>query len=87
MSLLPPTLTAQWHFLPRQSINPYMGASINYTIFYDEKPSAVNSISYDNTFGWALQAGVDISVGDGWFINADVDIDPWIFGLGVGYRF
>lgn len=109
VSLLPPTLTAQWHFLPRQSINPYVGAGINYTIFYDEKSGDVSSISYDNTFGWALQAGVDISVGDGWFINADVkklfintdvtvdaggtqvkadvDIDPWIFGLGVGYRF
>lgn len=109
VSLLPPTLTAQWHFLPHQTINPYLGAGINYTVFYDEKPGAANHISYDNTFGWALQAGVDVNVGGGWFINADVkklfintdvtvqagaatikadvDIDPWIVGLGVGYRF
>lgn len=107
VSLLPPTLTAQWHFMPRQTINPYVGAGINYTIFYDAKPGAVQNIKYDDTWGWALQAGVDVNLADGWFINADVkklfvntdvsindgaikadvDIDPWIFGLGVGYRF
>ena len=28
---LPPTLTAQYHFMPDAQINPYVGAGINYT--------------------------------------------------------
>lgn len=109
VSLLPPTITAQWHFLPHQRFNPYVGAGINYTFFYDSKSGDADKVSYDDTFGWALQIGADYNVGDGWFVNvdvkklfintdvtvaaagttlkADVDIDPWIFGLGVGYRF
>jgi outer membrane protein len=32
---LPPTLTAQWHFNPDQTFDPYIGAGINYTIMLD----------------------------------------------------
>lgn len=107
--LLPPTLTAQYHFAPRASVRPYIGAGINYTIFYNEDPGAVTSIDYDNSLGFALQAGVDVPVGDTYFLNldvkkvflstdvsinaggtavsADVDIDPWIVGVGIGRRF
>ena len=108
--LLPPTLTLQYHFSPRATIRPYIGAGINYTIFYNEDPGAVVDVDYDNSVGWALQAGADIPVGDTYFLNfdvkkvflgtdvtvnagaagsvgADVDIDPWIFGVGVGRRF
>ena len=31
VNLLPPTLTAQWHFNPDQMIDPYIGAGLNYT--------------------------------------------------------
>jgi len=24
---------------------------------------------------------------NGGAINADVDLDPWVFGVGIGYRF
>ena len=33
--LLPPTLTAQYHFAPKTGISPYVGAGINMTLFYD----------------------------------------------------
>lgn len=107
VSLLPPTLTLQYHFMPKERFSPYVGAGVNYTIFYNEKPGAVASIDYDNSFGWALQAGLDYALNDNWyanvdvkkiflstdvsinggFVTADVDLDPWIVGFGVGYKF
>ena len=43
--LLPPTLTLQYHFLPTARFSPYIGAGLNYTIFYNEKKGALRSIS------------------------------------------
>ena len=108
--LLPPTLTVQYHFMPESSISPYVGAGINYTIFYNANPGSVVSASYDNKFGFALQAGVDLAVGEDMYFNVDVkrlwlstnatfdagglgivsanvDINPWIFGVGIGRAF
>ena len=79
VNLLPPTLTAQWHFNPDQMIDPYVGAGINYTIMLDRNlkvnrgPLAGSKIKIDSdSWGPALQAGVDINLKDGWLINADV---------------
>lgn len=110
VTLLPPTLTLQYHFLPQEAMSPYVGVGVNYTRFFDKDVPAggvVTDIDYDSSFGLALQAGIDYFLNDRWLINvdvkkvwintdvsinagavtADVDIDPWIFGLGVGYRF
>ena len=120
VNALPPTLTAQWHFNPDQTIDPYVGAGINYTNMLDRNlkitKGALNrsKIKVDSdSWGYALQAGVDINLKDGWLINADVkyvtidtdvklknplagnawtkidslDIDPWIFGIGIGKKF
>jgi outer membrane protein len=108
--LLPPTLLAQYHFLPKGIVSPYVGAGVNYTVFYgvDEPNNGIiYDVDYKNRFGWALQVGVDVRVADNWYLNADVkrlfldtdvelndgavradvDVDPWIFGVGVGYKF
>lgn len=105
--VLPPTLTAQYHFNNSTSFVPYLGAGINYTFFYNADPGAAASIKYDNGFGYALQAGADYKLDEHWMLNvdvkklflntdasvnggavtADVDLDPWILGMGVGYRF
>jgi outer membrane protein len=72
---LPPTLTVQWHFNPDQMIDPYVGAGVNYTRFMDKnlEHSIGGDIDVDrNSFGLALQAGVDINLQDGWLLNADV---------------
>lgn len=109
VSLLPPTLTAQYHFMPKSQFSPYLGAGINYTFFYDAKApgGTVSSIHYDNNVGAALQAGLDYNVTGNWYanldvkklflstkvringgaINASVDLDPWLVGIGVGYKF
>jgi len=77
--VLPPTLTVQYHFLPENNIRPYVGAGINWTIFYSEDTkSSLNdaigdtTIDLDNSFGWALQAGVDIDVTEKFFFNIDI---------------
>lgn len=76
---LPPTLTAQWHFNPDQTFDPYVGAGINATFMLDRKldlragPLAGQKIKIDrDSFGPALQAGFDINLKDGWLLNADV---------------
>ena len=40
--LLPPTLTLQYHFAPTSRFSPYIGAGLNYTIFYNEKNGDVD---------------------------------------------
>lgn len=80
--VLPPTLTLQYHFQPEAKWRPYVGVGVNYTLFYDEdSSSALNdaigdtSISLDDSFGFAVQAGMDIDINENWFVNADV---KWI---------
>lgn len=114
VSLLPPTLTLQYHPMPDSKYSPYVGAGINYTIFYNADRGrggggvAVTDIDFSDNFGYVLQAGIDIQLADRWYFNADVkkvflstdinlnnglvkaddvDLDPWIVGVGFGYRF
>lgn len=110
ISVLPPTLTLQYHPLPKSQFSPYFGAGINYTIFYAADDAAgFNGLKVDPSFGWALQAGADVFLTDNFFLNLDVkkiwldstlktnlgttalrssvDINPWVVGVGVGYKF
>lgn len=70
--LLPPTLTVQYHPFPKAQFSPYVGAGINYTIFYGIKSGDAVHIDYKNRFGWALQAGCDLALNDKWSVNLDV---------------
>lgn len=73
--LLPPTLTAQYHFdCPQQlgKFKPYVGAGINFTHFYDADHPGLASVKYDDAFGTVLQAGVDYKLTDRVYLNADV---------------
>lgn len=79
VNLLPPTLTAQWHFNPDSTFDPYVGVGINYTIMLDRNlrgsAGAINGNKIkieSDSWGPALQAGFDINLKDGWLINADV---------------
>ena len=113
---LPPTLNLQYHFLPKATIQPYVGAGVNYTIFFDDEEDGVlkdlgGSLSIeDNSWGLGGQIGADWMLNDNWFLNVDVryiaidtkakvtipdvgtitedvNIDPWVYGLNVGYKF
>lgn len=107
--LLPPTLLAQFHLPLSDTFKPYVGAGVNYTIFYAVNNAPGVTVDFENSFGWALQAGLDIMIDQHWgvnfdvkklflntdvtvttatgVVNADVDIDPWIVGGGIVYRF
>ena len=113
--LLPPTLTAQYHFYTsdQKVFKPYIGAGVNYTLFYNVKSGDVAGVDYDNALGYAAQVGFDLMLDDTFFINfdakrlflstdvtvdasnlapglsipAEVDINPWLIGVGVGMKF
>ena len=104
--IFPPAVTLQYHFDNMGGFKPYVGAGVQYIHFFNEK-SNYGSVEIDDAFGFTLQAGVDVEIGGGWYLNADVkktwidtevnwttaglqadvDVDPWIFTVGLGYRF
>jgi outer membrane protein len=69
---LPPTLSAQYHFAPNSSINPYLGAGVNYTNISQVKLLGGKGGLESNSFGLSLQAGVDFKIDKNWSINIDV---------------
>lgn len=109
--ILPPTLTVQYHFMPDEAFSPYIGAGLNYSMFYGEDDgTGFNHLNVDGGVGYALQAGFDYWLNDNWGLNMDakyidlnvdvdvnmggtalhaddVDLNPWIVGAGVSYRF
>lgn len=106
---LPPTLSLQYHFNTGSAFRPYLGAGVNYTHFFDESTRGDYSdvkLRLSDSWGAAVQAGIDIALDDNWFLNTEVrwidiestarldgdrvgtvEIDPWTFGMNVGYRF
>ena len=112
--VLPPTLTLQYHFNPEGAIRPYVGAGLNYTRFYRAGglSTEVGGVSIKkNSFGPALQVGMDVPVAKNVFLNVDLkkiwidtkasgnsgaingvdlgrlEINPLVFGVGVGMKF
>jgi outer membrane protein len=68
---LPPALLLQYHFTNTSGIKPYVGAGVNYTRFSSVKLPAGVDIDR-NSFGPALQVGVDIPLQKGLYLNVDV---------------
>ncbi|MCA0928900.1 OmpW/AlkL family protein [Ruegeria profundi] len=80
---LPPTLSLNYHFPTNSVWKPYVGAGINYTIFFDES-SPLGDLEVDDSVGVAVQAGLDYMVSENgavrlnvrWFdIDSDVKLD------------
>jgi outer membrane protein len=72
--LLPPTVLLQYHFKLGNGIKPYLGAGVNYTVFFNEDAgdARYSNLKLDNAFGFAAQAGVDLHLEGNWFLNVDV---------------
>jgi len=105
---LPPTVSVQYYFNPEEKFRPYVGAGLNYTTFFNDKSIAAlgGDLELDDSFGLAVQVGMDYDINEKWFINADiryisiettatiaavgesdVDINPTVISVGVGYKF
>ena len=69
---LPPTLTAQYHFAPHATVRPYVGAGVNYTRISRVKLLNGAANLEKDSWGLALQAGVDILLDARWSLNVDV---------------
>lgn len=74
---LPPTLMVQYYFgEPQSKFRPYVGAGLNYTIFFDEgfnnkaKNVGLTDLKLDDSFGLAANVGVDYMINDQLFLNA-----------------
>jgi outer membrane protein len=75
VNLLPPTLTAQWHFNPDQTFDPYLGAGLSYIRAMDNSLKAEAGLPIRisrNSFGPAIQAGFDYNMPGRWLINVDI---------------
>ncbi len=73
VSVLPPTVTVQYHFNPAGTFKPYVGAGLNYTRFYSVSLDRVLPLDVDrNSWGGALQAGFDIALDKSSYLNFDV---------------
>jgi len=70
--VLPPVVSLQYHFAPTAKVSPYVGAGVNYMIFYNGSDKNNFDLDIDNGFGFALQAGVDVAVSGPWSANVDV---------------
>ncbi len=114
---LPPTLSAVYYPLDSKSaFQPYVGAGINYTTFFDEsvsgddKARGFTSLNIKDSWGLAAQVGADYMLTDNIMINGqiryididttayashatlgrakvNVDVKPWVYMLGLGYKF
>jgi outer membrane protein len=69
--VLPPIVTLQYHFAPQARVSPYVGAGVNYMLFYGGDDKNGFKLKIDDGFGAALQAGVDIAARGNWAINLD----------------
>lgn len=106
---LPPTVNLQYHFMPTEKFQPYVGFGLNYTTFFSEEttgPLEGTDLSLGDSWGLGGQIGFDVMLGDNVFFNLDaryikietkakldgaslgkVEINPWVFGAHVGFRF
>lgn len=72
---LPPTLSVLYYFDTSSALKPYVGAGINYTIFFDNSFTSTYSeagfsdLELDNSFGYSVQIGADYEIDKNWSVN------------------
>lgn len=89
---LPPTVSVNYHFTNASAVTPFFGVGVNYTHFFDEKgigALAGTSVSMDDSWGVALNAGVDYAINEKSALRAnlrwiDIDTDVTVGGANIG---
>jgi outer membrane protein W/outer membrane protein OmpA-like peptidoglycan-associated protein len=100
---LPPTLSLVYQFLPDSRVRPYVAAGLNYTSVFNEEPGNLHlDNSWGPALGGGIDFGINdnllVNVWAKWVdIDSDarlgaanigtVEIDPIVYGIGIGYRF
>jgi outer membrane protein len=68
----PASFLAQYHFKPDGKTQPYVGAGVNYTIFYSESGD-LETLNLDSgSLGLAAQVGLDRRIGEDKVFNVDL---------------
>lgn len=73
----PPILTLQYHFDRMGPIKPYIGAGVQWIHYFSSDSglkgalAGFDSVKFRDSWGPALQAGVDIDLGRGWSMGFD----------------
>lgn len=78
--VFPPALTLQYHFDSMGGFKPYVGAGVQYILPFSENGKgalAGADVEVDDALGFVLQAGIDVELGQGWYLNADIK-KTWI---------
>lgn len=75
--VVPPTLTAQWHFPQIGVIRPYVGVGVTVAFFYGTSPSAQllgtsDKLGLRTAVGPSFEVGFDVPVQGNWTVNVDV---------------
>ena len=74
--IFPPALTANYHFNAGGKFQPYVGAGVQYINFFNtgtgDNLLGAQDVSIDDAWGFTLQAGLDVGLGNGWSLNFDV---------------
>ena len=82
-TVLPPTLTMQYHFTQFGAFKPYVGVGVNYSTFFDTKAAntfgtngleayRTTRLSLGDSFGAVAQIGFDYMIDRHWGLNFDV---------------
>ncbi len=70
--VLPPVVSVQYHPYPAARFSPYVGAGLNYMLFYGDKDKNGFKVKLDDGFGYAVQAGADVALTGRYSLNVDV---------------
>jgi outer membrane protein len=70
--VVPPVVTLQYRPAPEARVSPYVGAGINYMLFYSGEDKNGFTVDLEDGFGYALQAGADVALTGPWTLNIDV---------------
>ena len=74
--IFPPALTLQYHFDGMGAFKPYVGVGAQWIHFFNEGTGSntlqSSGVNFQDAFGVTLQAGLDVAIGNGWYLNADV---------------